>query len=169
MVLDRSIFDASQPKQASPSAAPGPPQIKKPDTGKLNLETPVPARTSLDYNLTDLDATAEHVQMPSGLNDRAVVSEGRMNIVDALKTAIDRDPHRGDLRMKLLETYYSAASTNQSAFMDIVKKLAAEREYLSNEDWSRVLAMGREIAPDDALFTGGPAHDSKDDALADCA
>ncbi len=33
-------FDASQPKQASPSAAPGPPQIKKPDTGKPQSRDP---------------------------------------------------------------------------------------------------------------------------------
>jgi hypothetical protein len=126
-------------------------------------------RTNLDYNLLDLDATtehvqAQHVQMPSQLNDQVVVSERRMNIVDVLKTAIDRDPHRRDLRMKLVETYYSAASMNRRAFLDIVKKLSREREFLSAEDWKQIVKMGKEIAPDDILFA-----DSSTGDLADCA
>ena len=126
-------------------------------------------RTNLDYNLLDLDATSEHVQaqhvqMPSQLNDQVVVSERRMNIVDVLKTAIDRDPHRRDLRMKLVETYYSAASMNRRAFLDIVKKLSREREFLSAEDWKQIVKMGKEIAPDDILFA-----DSSTGDLADCA
>ncbi len=125
--------------------------------------------TNLDYNLLDLDATSEHVQaqhvqMPSQLNDQVVVSERRMNIVDVLKTAIDRDPHRRDLRMKLVETYYSAASMNRRAFLDVVKKLSREREFLSAEDWKEIVKMGKEIAPDDILFA-----DSSTGDLADCA
>jgi hypothetical protein len=121
--------------------------------------------TVLDYNLLDLDATAQHVQMPSQLHDHVVVSERRTNIVDVLKSAIDRDPHRRDLRMKLLETYYSAAATNQRAFMEVVRKLEREREFLSPDDWKKVAMMGREIATDDTLF----ADISKANDLADCA
>jgi hypothetical protein len=102
--------------------------------------------------------------MPSQLNDQVVVSERRMNIVDVLKTAIDRDPHRRDLRMKLVETYYSAASMNRRAFLDVVKKLSREREFLSAEDWKQIVKMGKEIAPDDILFA-----DSSTGDLADCA
>jgi len=126
--------------------------------------------TNLDYNLLDLDATAEHihdahhVQMPSQLSDRAVVSERRMNIVDVLKAAIDRDPHRRDLRMKLVETYYSAAAMNQRSFLDVVKKLSREREFLSAEDWKQIVKMGKEIAPEDILFADASADD-----LANCA
>jgi hypothetical protein len=124
------------------------------------------AGTALDYNLLDLDATAQHVQMPSQLNDNVVVSERRTNIVDVLKSAIDRDPHRRDLRMKLLETYYSAASINQRAFLEVVRKLAREREFLSTDDWKKVMMMGRDIAAEDILFADPAA---KDDDLADCA
>jgi FimV-like protein len=138
------------------------------DTKKMDSHLASNAgNASLDYNLVDLDSTAEHihhVQMPSQLNDHAVVSERRMNIVEVLKTAIDRDPNRRDLRMKLLETYYSAASINRKAFLEVVKKLARERDFLSPEDWKQVVKMGREIAPDDILF----ADPGKGD-LADCA
>jgi FimV-like protein len=121
--------------------------------------------TVLDYNLLDLDATTQHVHMPSDLLDAPLVKDRRTNIVDVLKTAIERDPERRDLRMKLLETYYSAASTNQRGFLEVVKKLSREPNYLSAEDWQKVVAMGRAIAPDDILF----ADQAKDNDLANCA
>jgi pilus assembly protein FimV len=132
--------------------------------------TPPTADTNSTVPLTtlDLEATVEHVQMPSGLNDRAVVSERRANIVDALKTAIDRDPHRGDLRMKLLETYFTATLNSRRAFMDSVRKLARERDQVSAEDWLKVVEMGREIAADDLLFSDSPL-DQPPRRLADCA
>jgi FimV-like protein len=121
--------------------------------------------TALDYNLLDLDATTQHVHMPSDLLDQPAVKDRRTNIVDVLKMAIERDPERRDLRMKLLETYYSAASTNQRGFLEVVRKLSREPNYLSADDWQKVVAMGRAIAPDDILF----ADQAKDDDLANCA
>jgi hypothetical protein len=131
----------------------------------IAIDATPPGATVLDYNLLDLDATAQHVQMPSELNDHVVVSERRTNIVDVLKQAIDRDPHRRDLRMKLLETYYSAASMNQRAFLEVVRKLARDRDFLSGDDWKKVMMMGRDIAAEDILF----ADPVKDDDLVDCA
>jgi pilus assembly protein FimV len=121
--------------------------------------------TVLDYNLLDLDATTQHVHMPSDLLDQSVVKDRRTNIVDVLKMAIERDPERRDLRMKLLETYYSAVSTNQRGFLEVVRKLSREPNYLSADDWQKVVRMGRAIAPDDILF----ADQAKDDDLANCA
>ena len=119
----------------------------------------------LDYDLLELDASDQHVHMPSELHEHVVVTERRTNIADVLKTAIDRDPNRRDLRMKLLETYYGAAATNQRAFLEVVRKASREHDLLSPEDWQRVMLMGREIATGDALFIDYP----KDDDLADCA
>jgi hypothetical protein len=120
--------------------------------------------TVLDYNLLDLDATTQHVHMPSDLLDQPVVKDRRTNIVDVLKLAIERDPERRDLRMKLLETYYGTASTNQRGFLEVVRQLSREPGFLSADDWQKVVMMGRAIAPDDILFAEQP----KDD-LADCA
>ncbi len=139
------------------------------DTNKLasthKIDTAGINQTELDYNLLDLDATAQHVQMPSDLHDRTPMAERRTNIVDVLKSAIDRDPYRRDLRMKLLESYYSAAATNQRAFLEVVRKLSREPDLLSAEDWKKVTMMGREIAGDDILFVEQP----KDEELAHCA
>jgi hypothetical protein len=138
------------------------------NTAILDTRKADPAATNntvLDYNLLDLDATTQHVHMPSDLLDQPVVKDRRTNIVDVLKMAIERDPERRDLRMKLLETYYSAASTNQRGFLELVKKLSREPNYLSADDWQKVVKMGRAIAPDDILFAG----QAKDDDLANCA
>jgi pilus assembly protein FimV len=121
--------------------------------------------TRLDYNLLDLDMTAQHVQMPSVLNEHAVVKERRTNLADVLKLAIEREPDRQDLRMKLLELYYSAASTNRRAFLDVVQKLARDRDHLQGGQWDKIAFMGRQIAAENPLF----AEESASDDLADCA
>ena len=128
----------------------------------INVDT-----TKLDYNLVDLDLTAQHVQMPSMLHEHVVVKERRTNLVDVLKMAIEREPDRRDLRMKLLETYYAAAATNRQGFLDVVQKLARERDRLGEGEWDKIAFMGQQIASDTGLFTAQPADE--DDQLADCA
>ena len=122
--------------------------------------------TRLDYNLVDLDMTAQYVQMPSVLNGPVVVKERRTNLADVLKLAIGREPDRHDLRMKLLELYYSAAATNTQAFLEVVQKFARDRDYLHADQWDKIVSMGRQIAPESPLFVEPLAAD---DDLADCA
>jgi pilus assembly protein FimV len=122
--------------------------------------------TQLDYNFLDLDLTAQHVQMPSVLNEHAVVKERRTNLADVLKMAIEREPDRHDLRMKLLELYYSAAATNRKAFLEVVQKFARDRDYLHSDQWDKIAFMGRQIASDNPLFVEQSADD---DDLANCA
>jgi hypothetical protein len=123
-----------------------------------------PANATVPHlNLVSLDDTVHHVQMPSDLRQSQQVADRRMNIVDVLKASIEKDPNRRDLRMKLLETYYTLASINQRAFMDVVRKLSRERDLLSADDWKKVTVMGREIAADDILFADlDPPQDVKD-------
>jgi len=123
--------------------------------------------TRLDYNLVDLDLTAQHVHMPSVLHERVVVKERRTNLVDVLKKAVEREPDRRDLRMKLLETYYAAAAANRQAFLEVVQKLARERGRLEEGEWDKIALMGKQIAADSALFSGD--SEDEDDKLADCA
>jgi pilus assembly protein FimV len=130
---------------------------------QLNVDT-----TRLDYNLVDLDLTAQHVHMPSVLNERAVVKERRTNLVDVLKKAVEREPDRRDLRMKLLETYYAAAAANRQAFLEVVQKLARDRDRLEEGEWDKIARMGRQIAADTALFSGDSEAED-DNKLADCA
>ncbi len=131
------------------------------DTVNLRIDP-----TRLDYNFLDLDLTAQHVQMPSVLNEHAVVKERRTNLADVLKMAIEREPDRHDLRMKLLELYYSAATTNREAFLEVVQKFARDRDYLQPEQWDKIAYMGRKIASDNPLFI---EESAADDDLANCA
>jgi pilus assembly protein FimV len=123
--------------------------------------------TRLDYNFLDLDMTAQHVQMPSVLNENAVFKERRTNLADVLRLAIEREPDRHDLRVKLLELYYSAAATNRQAFLEVVQKFARDRDHLPSDQWDKIAFMGRQIASENPLFAMETTAD--DDDLADCA
>jgi len=120
--------------------------------------------TVLDYNLVDLDSRAPHVHLPSELNDRKVYKERRTSVVDALRAAIERDPLRRDLCMKLLETYHSTASANRRAFAEFLGMQSRGPNSLSADDWKTIVRMGRDMALDESLI----AHKDDDD-LANCA
>jgi pilus assembly protein FimV len=94
----------------------------------------------------------EHVVM-GGLHEPKPFVERRKNPVDVLRQAIEREPDRSDLRLKLLELYYTAAAENRRAFLDATRQLAKNEKLASAEDWSRIADMGRTIAPDDELFS----------------
>jgi pilus assembly protein FimV len=124
--------------------------------------------TKLDYNFLDLDLTAQHVQMPSVLHERAIVKERRTNLVDVLKKAVEREPERRDLRMKLLETYYAAAAANRQGFLEVAQKLARDRDRLVEGEWDKIAFMGKQIASDTAMFSSDSEAED-DNELADCA
>ena len=141
----------------------------------ISSTVPIPAISSvqesqhqqdLDYNLVDLDHTNQHVDMPSNLHENVEIKERRKNLVDVLKGAIEREPDRGDLHMKLLEAYYTAAHTNRQGFLDVVKKLSNDRNTLAKGQWEKIQFMARQIAAESAVSTG---ESSEDDDLADCA
>jgi pilus assembly protein FimV len=99
-----------------------------------------------------------HVMIASGLHQRPAFVERRKSPVDVLRQAIEREPHRSDLRLKLLELYYSAASQNRRAFLEIVRHLAKDKQLIAGKDWAQIAEMGRLIAPDDELFAAGNDH-----------
>jgi pilus assembly protein FimV len=137
------------------------------ETARLPVSEATVETTQLDYNLMDLDSTAHHVQMPSRLHENVGFKERRTSLVDALKLAIEREPNRRDLRMKLLETYYAAAAINRQGFLELVRKLAEERDAAPSDEWDKVLRMGRQIASDNELFAAEIS--GEDDDLANCA
>jgi pilus assembly protein FimV len=121
----------------------------------------------LQYRLLDLDGTVHHVPMPSILYEKAGFKERRTSLVDVLKVAVKREPNRRDLRMKLLETYHAAAATSRQGFLEVAQSLAGERGSMTDEEWGKIVGMGRQIAADDDLFASDIAR--ADDKLATCA
>jgi pilus assembly protein FimV len=152
-----AIADAADPAAIADDAA----------TVMVSAEALRVDTTNLDYNLMDLDLTAQHVQMPSVLHERVVAKERRTNLVDVLKKAVEREPDRRDLRMKLLETYYAAAAANRLAFLEVVQMLARDRDRLGEGEWDKIAIMGKQIAADTPLFSSD--SEAEDDKLADCA
>lgn len=142
-------------------------QGRAPDTLALQILEPTadqPVRTQLDYNLSDLDGSAPHVEMTGSLHEHVVVVERRKNIVDTLMAALQRDPTRNDLRMKLLETLFTAADSNLRTFKQVVAEVATHPEWLKDGEWEQIIAMGRHIGAGEALFAG-----RAEDDVADCA
>ena len=118
------------------------------------------AAKRLDVSKPDEDTTGTHLVLTGEFNQQAPLVERRRSTADVLRQAIEREPHRSDLRLKLIELYYTAASQNRRAFLDATRRLAGNPLHLSAEDWSRILDMGRMIAPDDELFAA-PVQDGK--------
>ena len=96
-----------------------------------------------------------HVMLASDAGEPKAFVERRKNPADVLRQAIEREPERSDLRLKLLELYYTAAAQNRRAFLEGVRQLAKNEKLATSNDWSQILDMGKAIAPDDELFNNG--------------
>jgi pilus assembly protein FimV len=144
------------PAQESTVRLPAPAAAPRAETANARMET------KLDYNLVDLDMTVQHVHMPSVLNENPVIKERRTNLADVLKLALEREPDRHDLRMKLLELYFAQASTNRNGFLEVVQKLAQDRDFRQSAEWEKIASMGRQIASDSPLFIDELAGEDDD-------
>jgi pilus assembly protein FimV len=90
--------------------------------------------------------------MASDLTRPLAFVERRKHPAIVLQQAIEREPHRSELHLKLLELYYASASENRLAFLEAARQIVHKQGLVSAEDWARIAAMGRQIAPDDELF-----------------
>ena len=103
-----------------------------------------------------------HVMLAGDAGEAKPFVERRKNPADVLRQAIEREPERSDLRLKLLELYYTAAAQNRRAFLEGVRQLAKNDKLVASaNDWSQIEDMGRAIAPDDELFSNGLSDDNK--------
>ncbi len=105
------------------------------------------------YN-PDSHTDTTHVVMSGELNRPApAFVERRKNPTAVLQQAIEREPNRSDLHLKLLELYYAAAAENRRAFLEAARQITQNNHLMSAEDLARISEMGRKIAPDDELFS----------------
>jgi len=80
--------------------------------------------------------------MAYGLYDQAA---------DLVRIAITREPNRRDLKLKLLEVFFVWGNKDQ--FLQLARELSTSRDEAASGEWEKVVIMGRQIAPDDPLFT----------------
>jgi pilus assembly protein FimV len=96
-------------------------------------------------NLDQGDPLAEaDFHMAYGLYDQAA---------DLIRIAISREPARRDLKLKLLEVFFVWG--NKEQFLATAHELAETREESAPGEWEKIVIMGKQLAPDDPLFSGG--------------
>ena len=98
-------------------------------------------------NLDQGDPLAEaDFHMAYGLYDQAA---------DLIRIAIAREPARRDLRLKLLEVFFVWGNKDQ--FLQAARELADTRSEAAPGEWEKILIMGKQLAPEDPLFSGAGA------------
>jgi pilus assembly protein FimV len=101
--------------------------------------------TEAAINLDQGDPLAEaDFHMAYGLYDQAA---------DLIRIAINREPNRRDLKLKLLEVFFVWG--NKEQFLTAARELAATRADAAPGEWEKIVIMGKQLAPDDPLFAGG--------------
>jgi pilus assembly protein FimV len=94
-------------------------------------------------NLDQADAVAEaDFHIAYGLYDQAA---------ELVQKALEAAPDRRDLKLKLLEVYFMWG--NKDAFLKAAQALRSDVGQADDPDWNKVVIMGRQICPDERLFT----------------
>jgi pilus assembly protein FimV len=98
-------------------------------------------------NLDQADAVAEaDFHIAYGLYDQAA---------ELVQKALEAAPDRRDLKLKLLEVYFMWG--NKEAFLKAAQSLRADVGDTDDADWNKVVIMGKQICPDERLFTEAKA------------
>ena len=99
-------------------------------------------------NLDQGDPLAEaDFHMAYGLYDQAA---------DLVRIAIQREPDRRDLKLKLLEVFFVWG--NKEQFLATARELADSRGESAPGEWEKIVIMGKQIAPEDPMFSDGGAR-----------
>ncbi|MET0291510.1 MAG: FimV/HubP family polar landmark protein [Steroidobacteraceae bacterium] len=117
-------------------------------TQRVEVDEPGP----IDIPLVDQTASLDQgdplaeadFHMAYGLYDQAA---------DLVRLALQREPGRRDLRLKLLEVFFVWG--NREQFLQTARDLASSRDQAQPGEWEKVVIMGKQLAPEDPLFTQG--------------
>ena len=127
------------------------------DTGELKTTTEDTMSSESAVNLDQGDPLAEaDFHMAYGLYDQAA---------DLVRIALEREPDRRDLRLKLLEIYFVWG--NKDAFLQTAKALEATRDRAPAGEWDKIVIMGKQICPDEPLFASSAGSGRGAGALVD--
>jgi len=140
---DTIVVEEQQPERA-PRQREAP---KRQAAARSQAPAPVASDETLSsqtiINLDQADAVAEaDFHMAYGLYDQAA---------ELVQKALEAAPNRRDLKLKLLEVYFVWG--NKEAFKKAAQNLRAEIGDGVDADWDKVVIMGRQICPDESLFT----------------
>jgi pilus assembly protein FimV len=117
----------------------------------IGQDETISAEAALDLDQADPLAEADF-HMAYGLYDQAV---------DLVRMALQKEPGRNDLKLKLAEIHFVAGDTSQ--FLAIARDL--KKSLPAGAEWDRIVIMGRQLAPDEAMFAGAVADAGVDLSL----
>lgn len=106
------------------------------------VEDTMSSESAVRFDQQDALAEADF-HMAYGLYDQAA---------DLVKIAIDREPARRDLKLKLLEIYFVWG--NKDLFLDSARDLYESRAEAAPGEWDKVAIMGKQIAAENEMFQG---------------
>src|SRR5205085_36402 len=144
--------EAPPPLSAEPAPAPAP--TPAPPAGaapaaatarRVASDETISSETAINLDQGDPLAEADF-HMAYGLYDQAA---------DLIRIAIAREPARRDLRLKLLEVFFVWGNKDQ--FLQAARELADTRSEAAPGEWEKILIMGKQLAPEDPLFSGAGA------------
>jgi pilus assembly protein FimV len=111
----------------------------------VTADDTISSETAINLDQGDPLAEADF-HMAYGLYDQAA---------DLIRIAIGREPARRDLKLKLLEVFFVWG--NKEQFLQTAHELAQTRAEAGPGEWEKILIMGKQLAPEDPLFSGGAA------------
>src|SRR5205823_11530068 len=111
----------------------------------VTADETISSETAINLDQGDPLAEADF-HMAYGLYDQAA---------DLIRIAIGREPARRDLRLKLLEVFFVWG--NKEQFLQTARELADSRDEAAPGEWEKILIMGKQLAPEDPLFSGAGA------------
>ncbi|MGH8278282.1 MAG: FimV/HubP family polar landmark protein [Gammaproteobacteria bacterium] len=146
-------------RKAGKRAAPAAETWDQPDTGGVDAapaaaeaHAPAAATAAAAAHVTATAGTTSEPQDPIAEADFHMAYGLYDQAAEVLNKGLSQDPGRRDLRMKLLEVYFTAG--NREKFLETTRSLRHEMGEAPDKDWEKVAIMGHQIAADDALFSG---------------
>lgn len=112
------------------------------DDAETPLEKTISTGGAVDLDSSDPIAEAEF-HMAYGLYDQAA---------DLLEKALDEDPANQAYRVKLIEVFF--VWENRDGFLRHAQALRDSIGDEADSEWNKVVILGKQLCPDEALFSG---------------
>jgi pilus assembly protein FimV len=107
----------------------------------VRIDETISRETAVNLDHSDPLAEADF-HMAYGLYDQAA---------DLVRIAIQREPDRRDLKLKLLEVFFVWG--NKEQFLTSARELSDTRAESGVGEWEKIVIMGKQIAPEDPMFS----------------
>jgi pilus assembly protein FimV len=144
------VVEEKRPVEAVAPVAPAAKRAPDVPRQPVSLEDTMSGEGPASIEAGDPLAEADF-HMAYGLYDQAA---------DLVQLAIKREPQRRDLKLKLLEIFFVWG--NRERFMELAREMKSAGAEGAPGEWDKILIMGKQIAPDDALFAASPRATSAD-------